>query len=152
MGTQIGWLSILPKFVSLSIKHLISSINLVNKWLYWFTRSFTLAQQVTLHLSSNIFLFSLQTRRSSANSIILDIPQYISFLSTNQLNTSVIVLTLMLLRFGLTCLLAFALLHHWCVTGSWHIILERTIFLSNLHMPVVLPGADPAIFLIHGFE
>ena len=77
----------------------------------------------------------------------------ISLLSKNQLNTSVLVLALMLLRFGMTCLPTFALLHHWCHSGadSKHIFLERPILLSNLHILVVLRDADPAMSLIRGF-
>ena len=74
----------------------------------------------------------------------------VSLLSTNEPNTSVLVLDSMHLRFEMTCLLTFALLHHWCHCGiDWrHIFLEKPILFGNLHIPVVLRDA---MSLIHSF-
>ena len=56
-----------------------------------------------------------------------------SFLSLNQPNISVLVLALILLRFGI-----FALLHYWHYSwaGLRHIFLKKTTCLGNLHFPV----------------
>ena len=123
-----------------------------SRLLCWCKSYFIKAHYVTLHLSSNI---GLQPTKPAALPPIALFSTFlnISLLSTNQLNTSVLVLALMLLRFGMTCLLIYTLLHHWCFSGagSRHIFLERPILVSNLHIPVVLLGADPAISLILGF-
>ena len=86
------------------------------------------------------------------NGTVLNTFLNISLPSKNT-NISALVLALMLLRFGMTCLLTFNLLQHWCLSGacSRHIFLEMPILLTNLHIPVVLCGTDPAISLIHGF-
>ena len=49
-----------------------------------------------------------------------------------------LVLALMLPRFGMTCLPTFALLDHWCHSGAYsrHIFLERPIPFSYLHILV----------------